>query len=266
MKKYLQIFEASWSSGFVYRLNFVMWRVRVVLQILAIFFLWRAILGPGESGFGYTSAEMLTYVIGTSFIRSLVFSSRSTDIQAEVSSGDLNNQIIKPYNYFGYWFSRDLADKVLNILFSIVEIGLLIVIIKPELVLPYSMTHMLMFIVFAVLAMVMYFFFSLIISLTTFWMPEGNGWPQRFFVFVILEFVAGGVFPLDILPAPVYAVVANLPTTYMLFTPLQAYLGRMEVSSFIPTVVIMGTWTVIFYLISRYMFSRGLRVYGAYGR
>lgn len=238
----------------------------MVLQLLAVFFLWQAVLGQDSGAFGYTESQLLTYIIGTSFVRSLVFSTRSTDVQAEISSGDLNNQIIKPFNYFGYWLSKDAADKFLNIIFSIIEIGLLVWIVQPPLAAPASAGHFAAFILLGLMAVLLYFFFSLIISLSTFWMPEGNGWPQRFFVYVILEFAAGGLFPLDILPDPVFRVVSNLPTAYMLHTPLQMYLGRIDISQLPLVVMTMVGWTVVFYLIAKYMFSRGLKIYGAWGR
>lgn len=266
LHKYLQVFITSWENGFIYRLNFIMWRFRVVLQMLTVYFLWSSVLSNSPNAFGYTPAMFLTYILGTSLVRSIVFSSQSTGVQADIGSGDLNNHLTRPINYFMYWFSQDLADKLLNLGFAVIEISLFILLIKPPLVVPPSLPYLFLCIISVILAMVMYFFFSLIIALTTFWMPEGNGWPQRFFVYVILEFFAGGLFPLDILPQPLAQIVTRLPTAYMLNTPLQIYLGRVPFTEIITILPQMILWTVIFALIAQFQFRRGLRVYGAYGR
>lgn len=266
LSKYSQVAKTSWESGFVYRVNFVMWRVRNVVQLVAIYFLWSAVLHKNPNVFGYTSSQMLTYILGTSIMRAVVFSSRSIDAQQEISSGDLNNYLIKPLNYFQYWFSRDIADKILNIVFSIGELTLLFLWLRPSVFLQTNALFTSGFLLASLLAMVMYFYFSFLISMTTFWIPEGNGWPQRFFIFVVLEFFSGGLFPLDILPQPIYAVVSKLPSAYFLNTPLQIYLGRLQVSEIAVALAAMIFWIIIFRYAAQWVFGKGLKVYGAYGR
>lgn len=264
--KYWQTVKVSWESGFVYRLNFIMWRVRNILQLLTIYFLWTAILKNNATAFNYSQSALLTYIFGTSLMRSIVFSSRSVDAQGEISNGDLNNYLVKPLNYFQYWFSRDIADKALNIFFSIGELVLLFLWLRPPLIIQSSPIILISFVVATLLAMIMYFYFSFLISMTTFWVPEGQGWPQRFLIFMILEFLAGGLFPLDILPGPIFAFVSRLPSAYFLNTPLQIYLGRLTPSEIILSIGIMTVWIILFYYLAKVAFQKGLRIYGAYGR
>jgi len=264
--KYLQVFSISWASGFVYRLNFIMWRLRSFIQLLAVYFLWQAITVPHSNTFDYSQSQLLTYVILTSFMRSLVLASRSQDIQNDIGSGDLSNYLVKPVNYFKYWLTRDFADKILNFLCSFLEVSVIIILLKPPLQLPPTVLHGILFIAAAILALVLYFFCSLLISLSVFWWPEGNGWSQRFFILVVIEFLAGGLFPLDILPDTIYTILGKLPTAYLLNVPLQIYLGRQNSFEAIISIFIMVVYIALFYLICRYVFKQGLRVYGAYGR
>lgn len=263
---YWQLAKISWSNGLVYRLNFVMWRVRLVVQLLAVYFLWVAVLKNNQVAFGYSQGQLLTYILATSIIRSLVFSSRSVDAQAEIASGDLNNYLVKPINYFGYWLTRDGADKLLNLVFSLVEVAGLIILLKPPLAGPTNLVNLAVGLGVTLVAMLMYFYFSFLISLTTFWMPEQNGWPQRFFMFTILEFFGGGMFPLDILPASWFGVVKLLPTSYFLYVPAQVFLGRLGGKLLAEELAIMAVWLVILHQLCGAVFRRGLRVYGAYGR
>ena len=266
LNKYKQVFITTWENGFIYRLNFIMWRVRMILQLLAIFFLWNAVLKNSPNAFGYDAPTFLTYIFGSSFVRAIVFSNKSTGVQSDIGSGDLNNHLIRPINYFGYWFSQDLADKLLNILFSVLEIGFLLLILKPPLIPPASLFHAFMFAISVVLALIMWFYFSMIIGLSTFWMPEGNGWPQRFFVYVLLEFFSGGLFPLDILPNTLRSVITNLPTAYLLNHPMQIYLGRIPQSGTFQVLFMMIIWIFVFKRIAQFVFNRGVKIYGAYGR
>ena len=131
MGKYLKIFQTSLINGFVYRLNFIMWRVRHVIQFLAVYFLWLAIYADNNQLFGYSRAAMLTYVIGTSVLRSFVLSSRSQTVGVEIASGDLNNYLVKPVSYLKNWLARDLSDKLLNLLFMTFELTLVILLLRP---------------------------------------------------------------------------------------------------------------------------------------
>lgn len=265
-KKYFQVAKTSWSGGFVYRLNFVMWRVRNVVQLIAIYFLWFAVMSRNSTAFNYTTAQMLTYILGTSLIRALVFGQRSIDAQNEIGSGDLNNYLVKPIGYFKYWFSRDIADKLLNILFSIGEIAILLIWLRPEIYLQTNPLMLAGFLLASLLAMVMYFYFSFLVSMTTFWIPEENGWPQRFLIFVVLEFFSGGLFPLDILPPAVYAVIGKLPSAYFLNAPLQIYLGRFSATEMASTLLMMVIWIAVLRITANWTFRKGLKIYGAYGR
>jgi len=266
MRKYLQIFKTHWQSSFVYRLNFIMWRVRSLLQFFAVYFLWLAIFSTQEDVFSYNRSTMFTYILGTAALRSFVLSSRSVTAGVEIANGDLNNYLIKPVSYLKNWLARDLADKLLNIFFVIFELGLFILILKPSLIPPASFSNLTVFILTAILAMLMYFFFSFLVSSFTFWYPEHNGWPLRFLIFMVLEFLAGGLFPLDIFPQAVFKIFRLLPPAYFLFYPLQIYLGRLSPTEITTTLTIMMFWLLALYQLTRFVWKKGLKIYGAYGR
>jgi ABC-2 type transport system permease protein len=102
--------------------------------------------------------------------------------------------------------------------------------------------------------------------MTTFWYYQYNGWAQRFLSFVLIESLAGSLFPLDILP-PVFAkLTLLLPTAYFIYYPMQIYLGRLPLAGIITGFAILIIWIIILYNLSQYLWHKGLKVYGAYGR
>lgn len=266
MNKYLAIATTSWQNGFVYRLNFVMWRVRNFIQLLTLYFLWITVAGGSDQVFSYTRATILTYILGSSIIRAVVLSSRSIDAQGEIASGDLNNQLIKPLNYFFYWVARDVSDKTLNILFSIVEVSLLILILRPPVFIQPNPITIALFAISVLLAATLYFIFSFIISMTTFWYYQYNGWSQRFLSFVLIESLAGSLFPLDILPPLFAKLVLLLPTAYFIYYPMQIYLGRLSPTDILTGFGIVVFWIIVLYALGQFLWHKGLKVYGAYGR
>ncbi len=85
------------------------------------YFLWRGIFTTSNLVFGYTQPQILTYIFLVLVVQSFVLSAPSSDnIGSEIGSGDLSNFLLKPMGYLKYWFTRDLANKLLNIIFALV--------------------------------------------------------------------------------------------------------------------------------------------------
>lgn len=267
MKKYLQVFKISFQQEFVYRLNFVMWRVRNLLQIFLVFFLWDTVFAsPGRVVFGYDRAKILTYIFGLMIVRAFVLSARAADVAGEVSRGDLSNYLVKPVNYFKYWLTRDISSKALNLAFAAGEFILLYLLLRPPFFLQTNLLSLLAFLLSVGLAMLMYFLMLFITSAVPFWMPEA-AWGMHFLVtVVILEFLSGALFPLDILPATFQNVLNYTPFPYLIFFPLQVYLGKITGVAAIKGILIALAWLAILYLAMDALWKKGLKIYQAYGR
>lgn len=265
MKKYLQVLKITFAEYFVYRTNFLLWRFRSVVQLLVLYFLWQAVVPEGVTIFGYDQAKILTYILGTSIIRSFILSSRSVDVAGQIASGDLSNFLLKPLSYLKFWFAKDVADKILNLFFSFFEVSLIIFLLKPPIILQVNAGFLILSLTAVVLGIILYFYLSFLLSMIAFWTPE-NPWPTRFLFGIFVEFFAGGLFPLDILPKGIFIALKILPFSYLLFFPLDIYLGKL---SFVEIFVGLGVclfWIVVIYQAVRFTFRAGLKNYAAWGR
>src|SRR5476649_1174410 len=133
MNKYFLIIKNTWSEIVNYRISFFIWRMRSVLQMLTLYYLWFSITNKNTSFFHYSQSQLLTYIFGTTVVVAIIFSTRTTEVANDINEGNLSNYLVRPMSYFMYIFVRDIGDKLLNILFSIVEVGLLILLLKPDL-------------------------------------------------------------------------------------------------------------------------------------
>ena len=267
MKKYLQIFRLSFQQEFAYRLNFVMWRVRNILQIILTYFLWSSVFSnPQTEVFGYNQEKILTYVFGILVLRAIVFSARAVDVAGEISNGDITNFLLKPVSYFKYWATRDIASKALNLSFSIFEITILFLILKPNLFLQTNLPTLFAVLISLIFAVILFFCLLFITNMSAFWMPE-NGWAAQFlFIVIITDFFSGGVFPLDILPLAFQKVLYSTPFPYLLFFPLQVYLGKIAGLEIIRGLVTSFAWVLILFMTVKFIWAKGLRRYSAEGR
>ena len=264
--KYLSVFNISFQQEFAYRLNFVMWRVRNVLSIILIFYLWDSVFTNNSNVFGYDRDRMLTYVFGVMILRAVVFSNRGTEIAGQISSGDIVNYLLKPIDYFKYWFTRDISSKSLNLLFAGVEFVVLYLLLRPPFFFQTNILYIFLFLVAVVFSILLFYFILIIVSMITFWVPEA-GWPGQFlFIGILTTFLSGTVFPIDVLPNAIRNVVYLLPFPYLLFFPLQVYLGKMFLFDVVVGMAISVIWLAVLYKISLKMWHRGLRYYVAFGK
>lgn len=264
MKKYWLVAKNTFSETTAYRLNFVMWRVRVVLQLLTIYFLWHAILPKDANLAGYNQSTFLTYILGTSLIWSFVMASRSHSIGDEINSGALSNFLIKPINYFFYHFSRDLGDKAINIIFTIGELAVLYLMLKPPIFIQTDINYLLLTLLSVSAALLLHYFISFLLGTIGFISPEV--WGPRFIFIIIVGFFAGSLFPLDILPNSIFGVLKFLPFTYLLYFPLKIYLGQLSISESLLGIAITALWIFAFAAVVNFVWKKGLKVYSSWGR
>ncbi len=256
--------KGTWAQYMMYRLNFVMWRVRMVMQLLITYFLWWAIFSTKDEFFGYTQTMILTYILLTSIVRTIVLGTTTMEIGDLINQGNLSNFLVKPIGFFAYYGARDVADKALNLFFAVGEFFMLFLILRPP-VFVQTNPHLLALTLLAVgIGMVLYFFFSLALGFLGFWTPDV--WGPRFISFVVMEFFAGSLFPLDILPAPLFAVSKMLPFSYFIYFPLKIYTGQLPSPAIWDGMGISLLWVFGLFSLATLLWKKGLRVYTAEGK
>jgi ABC-2 type transport system permease protein len=267
MKKYWQIFSISFQQEFAYKLNFVMWRVRNVFQILLTFFLWSTVFAnPQTIIFGYDRAKILTYVFAIMIVKAFVLSARAMDVSYDIAQGDLSNYLLKPIGYFKYWFVRDISSKALNIIFAMFEFTALFLILKPPFFFQSNPSIVLITVLAIIIAVLLYFLLLFLVSSVPFWAPE-LGWGSHFLLTVIIiEAFSGSLFPINILPPAFQSVLMATPFPYLIYFPIQVYLGNISGQALAGGLIVSAAWVGILWFAMNFVWQKGLRVYESIGR
>lgn len=262
MKKYFQVFRLTLQEYFVYRLNFILWRLRSFLFFLTLIFFWLAVYGKTENMFGYQKSQMLTYVVGVAFLRGIVLASRVAELAHLIRDGELSKLLLVPVNIFKVFLSWDLSDKFLNITFSILEIVLVFFLFHFSVFIP-SLGLILLSLLAVILAFFLYFFLNMSLSVTAFWTDDI--WSTRWlFGVIILEFFSGAIFPIDVLPLWLSKIVYLTPFPYLVFFPIKIWLGQVSLLETVRILAICFTWLVFFYFLSHFLWKKGIKTYTAH--
>lgn len=262
MKKYLSIFNITFQEIFTYRLNMLMWRIRQIFVFLIPFFIWKAVLGQGQEIYGYSFPAIMTYLFGTTILRSLVMGSRTIDLGMMINTGNLTIPLMRPISMFNFFFVRDIADKLFNLSFIFIEIPLILLIFKPPVFFQADPLVILSTLISISFAILIYFYINVIFGSIAFW--SRDIWAPRFLLMVIMEFAAGAMFPLDMLPDVWQKVLYLTPFPYLLFIPLKTYLGQSTLAS---SHLIMGlVWVLLLGIFAKLIWNKGIHSYEAEGR
>jgi ABC-2 type transport system permease protein len=262
MRKYLEMFLIAWQNGFVYRVNVLIWRFRQMLFTIMSLTLWTAIFKTSPNVFGYTAEQMTSYILLVALLQSIILATSLNGLAGEIYSGSFSKHFLKPQSSFLYLVSGEAADKLRNILFCIVELGILLAIFKPALFLP-SLATLGLFSAWVILGLLMYFYICILFGCLGFWSPET--WGPKFLFFMILEFTAGKMFPLDVLPSFFQKIIYFTPFPYLSYVQVQLFLNRLEPDKLFSITLGLVGWTIACWGLAHYFWKKGSHSFEATG-
>jgi len=262
LRKYRTVFKLSWQNVLQYRLNFLMGRVRNIILLLTLYFLWTTVfVGPAKL-FGFTQEQIVAYVLIGNLFYSLIFVHSDNDIANAIASGGLSLFLVRPINYLFYWFVRRVASRLMHLLMTVLETGIFILLVRPDLQFP-TAPNLLLALVSVVLATALFTFLDFSAGTLAFWTLRAYG--PRFALRMLMDFTSGRMFPLSILPQTLFTVLNVLPFSFLIFFPLNLYQGRLDSLSVLCGFGLQITWIGLSFLLMRELWQQGLRRYEAVG-
>lgn len=264
MSKYLQVVKATFQEYFVYRLSFLLWRFRSLVFTASLLFFWLAVYGHNQEILGYQKSQMLTYLLGVVLLESIVLASRTADLAGQIRSGEISKLLIKPIGLFEFLLAKDFVDKSLNLTFVLFEVIFIIKLLPIPLYLQKNIFLLVLFLLHVFISLALSFFLSIVINALAFWTEEV--WSTRWLLGVILQnFLAGVIFPIDVLPNWLTKIILLTPFPYLIFSPLKIWLGQMTTPAVFKSISISLFWLVTLFFLMKFMWRKGIRRYGAYG-
>lgn len=234
------------------------------LSLLIIFFLWNSIFDQNNS-FGFYKKEVLIcYIIYANIIANFVLGTRVVDLAADINNGSIINLILKPVSLFKYYLSKDLADKLLNLIFVFLEVFLLVYFFKVKLFFP---NNLLLALFFLICGTMISFYINLCLSFIGFWTTQV--WAPRFLFLTLVFFVSGSYFPLDLLPLPIYRLILLTPFPYLFYLPTKVVITDNFISSnpfFYQMIFLTLFWVFITYKFAHWLWIIGIKNFSFWGR
>ncbi len=257
------VFQTTIKEYFAYRLNFILWRLRMFVSLIITFFLWNAVFDRQNQFGQYGKTALLSYILYANLIDNFVLGTRTSDVAGEINDGTIINYLLKPVSFFRYYLTRDLADKILNVGFALLEMLILVIYFKVPLVAPHSIF---LFLVALASGTMISFYVNLMLSFIGFWTTEV--WAPRFIFTILISFVSGSFFPLDLLPSALYRLLLLTPFPYLYYVPAQILIGRIEPTNplFYPQLVLSILWFLLSMFLAKKIWNTGMKQFSFWGR
>src|SRR6266498_99860 len=263
--KYISVFNIGLQNTFVYRWNYFLRALFGLIPLAGTVFLWRAIFKERGGGLhGYDYGSMIYYYLLTLLVSNLVTPNEDEwQIAADIREGQINSLLTKPMSYLAYRFSIFMSGRLVYTFVTLPPIALIFIYYRDYIVLP---TDPLIY-VFATMSIVMaafiQFFITYSLAMMAFWVLEIS--TIVFIVYSFEYFLGGQMFPVDIMPIGVQAVMKWLPFYYELFCPVAIFLGRLQGAALVEALAIQSGWLVLAWAWANAMWKRGLGHYQAVG-
>src|SRR2546430_12390397 len=207
---------------------------------------------------------MIYYYLLTILVSNLVTPTEDDwQISADIREGQINSFLTKPLNYLGYRTGIFLAGRLVYTAVTIVSIVLIFFYFRDYLQLPSSVVTYLLSITSLVMAAFIQFFITYSLAMMAFWILEIS--TIIFIVYSFEYFLGGQMFPVDIMPIGVQAVMKWLPFYYELFCSIAVFLGRLRGAELVQALAIQSCLLIVTLAVALVMWKRGLGHYQAAG-
>jgi ABC-2 type transport system permease protein len=266
MRKYLKVLNIGIQTNLIYRYNFFILAVAQFCPLISTLILWNAIFqSSGQSHIlGYSHAKIVTYYVLSMVIQQIIgLWFLDYEITSDIRNGQINRFLLRPIDYLWYQWTTILSRKLILAISNTLPVIAGFYILRDQIVPPFGVVLLLMALGMSILGLYINFLITCCAGLIGFWLLEVS---SLFFIYYILNFfLSGGMFPLDMLPKPFFAIVRWLPFQYMGYYQIKLYMGDYTVSQGWQGLLAAIAWIIALSGLSKYLWQRGTRRYSAFG-
>jgi ABC-2 type transport system permease protein len=256
MRLYLELARRSFQQQFSYRgatLAGIFTNGIFGIMIASIYLAFYRSQSGSAPVEGWSRDQTITLVWINQSLLMTVYMWGWWEVTRNIQSGAIINELLKPYDYFSYWLSRDLGRALAHFLIRGVP-TFLVGAIAFDLLSPVSIAAGIGFLLSVALAVTASFCLRFIANLAGFWVIDYRGLNMMYAA--VINLLSGMLIPLAFLPGPMRVIADLLPFRAVIMIPNEIYLGQIPIWQGLGLQLF---WIGILTLASRYVLSIGER-------
>lgn len=263
--RYFHIFLIHFHRVIENRSRSFVWTLLALFNPLIYLCFWLAVYkSSGSMIADWSLPELTSYYLLLTFAGSFLIAHIEESVALEdIYEGGLVRFILRPFSYFWDLYFGELGWRIFQ-----GSIGLLIffiftfffgqlttVVTSPLLIL--------LTVLSVILAFTLSFIFKMILGFSAFWLTEFRGLQSTVEIFILI--FGGFIVPLHFLPSALEGVAMKLPFAYMVYYPILAIQGKLDLLSIIKILFLQLIWIAVFAFAYKIIWNAGLRRFTGVG-
>ncbi len=182
------------------------------------------------------------------------------DFERDVVQGKLSPRLLQPLDPVFHYFFSHISERFARLPF-VLAVAIFFFVLYPQSFWLPKLTTILTFLFILLISFILRFLIQYTLALFAFWTERASALEQLWSLPYI--FLSGIVAPLDVFPSGVREVVLWTPFPYLVHFPA-AFLVGLPVD-FKQGLLVILSWGIVFFVINRWLWRRGLRQYSGMG-
>lgn len=263
-KKYWIIINNEIQRQFTKRVDIVSYAFGNIAELLVLVVIWSAVFKNVNMIKGYTSNEMISYVVFSWFFAFLTTNyAFEQNVAKDIQLGTLSNFLVKPMSYMRYMVAISLGRISIAFIVVLVQGALVMYVFSNALHFSINSQTAILLVAMLVASYFLNLFMAILIGMIAFWTTEIVGIQYSIKVFVKL--ISGSYFPINLLPTAIINISMVFPFIYTVFIPVQLYLGKISFMEGMRGFGIEILWLIALYVVIKIVWRFGLRKYESVG-
>jgi ABC-2 type transport system permease protein len=258
LSRKIGIFLSTYYANMLeYRAEIFLWALSGTLPLI-LMGVW--IKAAQNGNFDLDSIGFARYFFSVFLIRQFTTIWVIWEFEKEVLEGKLSFRLLQPVDPVWHHVANHLAEKITRLPLVIFFIFLFFF-LYPQAFWQPSFNNIILFIMSLVIAFILRFLIQYTFAMFAFWTERASAIEQFWFLFYI--FLSGYIAPLEVFPTVVREVLMWTPFPYLINFPaalligLPVNLGR--------GVLISCVWAIVFFLVNRWLWRKGIKQYSGMG-
>jgi len=264
VKKYAALFKSNLLNSLEYRGALLTWILVEIASLTSAIFLWTGAFRTNNFVGEYQFSSMILYYLLIPIVAGITNTFVSEVLPRKIKDGEISTELVKPISFTTITLINNMAIKITQFSIKIPVYFVVSFFLFRAFNLKIDPVNLIICFFVCLLAYLLHFFLDYALSLVSFWMEDT--WSLSLLKLVCL-FVFGGMsYPLDLAPAALRSIIWFLPFRFIFYFPISVAQGKFNTTSFVYDIISLLLWTIFFFLLGKFLWTRGVKKFSAYGQ
>lgn len=258
---YWTLIKVAWATALEYRAQALLWILTFFFPLIMMA-VWLAVVDEVGPTAGWDKGDFVSYYVGAALVSHLTSAWILWDWEEDIRTGKLSVKLIKPLDPFHHFLNDQLGWKVFVVVF-IVPLVAVVSWLLPVIHYPLTLGLGIVFVLSVIAGFALNIVISSAFAMLAFWSTQ----VRNFYLlwYGAGQFLSGWIAPLALFPAGFRHVAYLSPFRSALGFPVEILIGQLTWAEIGFGFTVTGAWFLIFLIIFRLLWRKGLQQYEAVG-